>query len=92
MKTISLIGRNKELFENDITKHHKQLLKVVSNSTFLVLGGAGSIGQAVTKEIFKRNPIKLHVVDISEKNMVELVRDIRSSFSNFRFRYWLTRI
>ena len=92
MKTISLIGRNIELFENDISKHHKQLSKVVSNSSFLVLGGAGSIGQAVTKEIFKRNPIKLHVVDISEKNMVELVRDIRSSFSNFRFRYWLTRI
>lgn len=42
--------------------------------------GAGSIGQAVTKEIFKRNPKKLHVVDISENNMVELVRDIRSSF------------
>ena len=92
MKTISLIGRNIELFENDISKHDKQLSKVVNNSTFLVLGGAGSIGQAVTKEIFKRNPIKLHVVDISEKNMVELVRDIRSSFSNFRFRYWLTRI
>ncbi|WP_269430644.1 UDP-N-acetylglucosamine 4,6-dehydratase [Campylobacter showae] len=44
------------------------------------MGGAGSIGQAVTKEIFKRNPRKLHVVDISENNMVELVRDIRSSF------------
>ena len=38
------------------------------------------LGQAVTKEIFKRNPKKLHVVDISENNMVELVRDIRSSF------------
>jgi len=34
----------------------------------------------VTKEIFKRNPKKLHVVDISENNMVELVRDIRSSY------------
>jgi len=44
-----------------------------------VLGGAGSIGQAVTKEIFKRNPQKLHVVDISENNLVELVRDLRSS-------------
>ncbi|MFM5344960.1 UDP-N-acetylglucosamine 4,6-dehydratase [Aeromonas veronii] len=52
----------------------------MTNSRFLVLGGAGSIGQAVTKEIFKRNPRKLHVVDISENNMVELVRDIRSSF------------
>jgi FlaA1/EpsC-like NDP-sugar epimerase len=46
----------------------------------LVLGAAGSIGQAVTKEIFKRNPNKLHIVDISENNMVELVRDIRSSY------------
>ena len=45
-----------------------------------MLGGAGSIGQAVTKEIFKRNPQKLHVVDISENNLVELVRDIRSSY------------
>jgi len=45
-----------------------------------VIGGAGSIGQAVTKEIFKRNPKKLHVVDISENNLTELVRDIRSSF------------
>ncbi|MCP6042773.1 polysaccharide biosynthesis protein, partial [Klebsiella pneumoniae] len=51
-----------------------------ATSRFLVLGGAGSIGQAVTKEIFKRNPQKLHIVDISENNMVELVRDIRSSF------------
>ncbi|WP_245155484.1 UDP-N-acetylglucosamine 4,6-dehydratase [Aeromonas taiwanensis] len=54
--------------------------QVVADSRFLVLGGAGTIGQAVTKEIFKRNPRKLHVVDISENNMVELVRDIRSSF------------
>jgi len=46
----------------------------------LILGGAGSIGQAVTKEIFKRNPKKIHVVDISENNLTELVRDIRSSF------------
>lgn len=59
---------------------NKELTKIVSTSRFLVIGGAGSIGQAVTKEIFKRNPRKLHIVDISENNMVELVRDIRSSF------------
>jgi len=78
--TLSLIGRDKELFTSDITKYEELLEATVSNSSFLVLGGAGSIGQAVTKEIFKRNPQKLHVVDISENNMVELVRDIRSSF------------
>lgn len=77
---LKLIGRDKGLFRADITSNENELTKKVNNSRFLVLGGAGSIGQAVTKEIFKRYPAKLHVVDISENNLVELVRDIRSSF------------
>ena len=77
---LSLIGRNKELFSTDIQNTEAKISEIVSASRFLVLGGAGSIGQAVTKEIFKRNPAKLHVVDISENNLVELVRDVRSSF------------
>jgi len=77
---LNLIGREKELFTEDIKNYNDELKTIISSSTFLVIGGAGSIGQAVTKEIFKRNPKKLHVVDISENNMVELVRDIRSSF------------
>lgn len=80
MKILELIGREKELFQSDVHEREKELNSIIENSSFLVLGGAGSIGQAVTKEIFKRNPKKLHVVDISENNMVELVRDIRSSF------------
>jgi len=80
MDFLHLIGRNQELFSEDISKHELELSEVVRSSKFLVMGGAGSIGQAVTKEIFKRNPRKLHVVDMSENNMVELVRDIRSSF------------
>ena len=77
---LSLIGRTKPLFSSDIASSDNELCNIVSNSKFLVLGGAGSIGQAVVKEIFKRNPQKLHVVDISENNLTELVRDIRSSF------------
>lgn len=80
MQFLKLIGREKELFVHDINAYAQQLSTIVSKSSFLVIGGAGSIGQAVTKEIFKRNPRKLHVVDISENNMVELVRDVRSSF------------
>ena len=77
---LPLIGRESDLFSDDLIANSEALTRIVAESTFLVLGGAGSIGQAVTKEIFKRNPKKLHVVDISENNMVELVRDIRSSF------------
>lgn len=81
---LKLIGRSKRLFADDLRCSESKLKEAVNEASFLVLGGAGSIGQAVTKEIFKRNPKKLHVVDISENNMVELVRDIRSSFGYIR--------
>jgi FlaA1/EpsC-like NDP-sugar epimerase len=79
MDILQLIGRTAQLFDDDISSRRRELGELVSNSHFLVIGGAGSIGQAVTREIFKRNPLALHVVDISENNMVELVRDIRST-------------
>ena len=76
---LDLIGRDRELFTADVAAHDAELSALVRASRFLVIGGAGSIGQAVTREIFRRGPRVLHVVDISENNMVELVRDIRSS-------------
>jgi UDP-N-acetylglucosamine 4,6-dehydratase len=80
MNILELIGRKKELFSTDIENHQREINHLVSSSRFLVIGGAGSIGKAVVKEIFKRNPLKLHVVDISENNLVELVRDLRSTY------------
>jgi len=78
--TLKLIGRKKYLFQSDLVNFSSQLTKSVQTSSFLIIGAAGSIGQAVVKEVFKRNPKKLHIVDISENNLTELIRDIRSSF------------
>lgn len=71
---------DKSIFHEDIDDKSFEINKIVSISKFLVLGGAGTIGQAFTKEVFKRNPEKIHVVDINENNLAELVRDIRSSY------------
>ena len=79
MNVLDIIGRSAPLFDHDIRAHDATLREIVGASRFLVIGGAGSIGQAVSREIFKRSPRVLHVVDISENNMVELVRDIRST-------------
>lgn len=79
MDVLSLVGRTVPLFDADISENGKDLFELLSGARVLVIGGAGSIGQAVTRELFKRNPRSLHVVDISENNMVELVRDIRST-------------
>ena len=79
MNVLNLIGRRNELFKNDIDNNETQLNDIIQNHRFLVIGGAGSVGQAVVKEIFSRNPKLLHVVDVSENNLVELVRQIRST-------------
>lgn len=79
MDILSLIGRSEALFGEDLAAFSETLSSRVRDGRFLVIGGAGSIGQAVVKEIFRRHPRVLHVVDISENNLVELVRDVRSS-------------
>jgi FlaA1/EpsC-like NDP-sugar epimerase len=79
MNYLNLVGRTQELFSRDVYSLEAALAKEVASSRFLIIGAAGSIGQAVSKEIFKRDPQALHVVDISENNMVELVRDLRST-------------
>lgn len=80
MQILDVIGRSQSLFDEDIKINSDELSSKVNNSSFLVIGGAGSIGQSVCKEIFRRNPKKLHVIDISENNLVELVREVRSTY------------
>ena len=66
------------LFEKDTKKFDQELNALVSGSSFNNRRCRFN-RQAVTLEIFKRDPKVLHVLDISENNMVELVRNIRST-------------
>tara|TARA_B100001248_G_scaffold248940_1_gene221659 strand:- start:1708 stop:2895 length:1188 start_codon:yes stop_codon:yes gene_type:complete len=88
MSLLRLIGRHEALFDLDVAVQKNYLQSEVSEKRFLVIGGAGTIGQAVVQEIFKRDPKILHVVDISENNMVELVRGLRSTigYGNGEFK------
>ena len=79
MDELKVIGRQRALYTSDLQTFSEEINDKVQSSSFLVIGAAGTIGQATTKEIFARNPKALHAVDISENNLVELVRDIRSS-------------
>lgn len=83
MNMTQLIGRDFGLYDEDLNELKATLDSVVHNSTFLVVGGAGTIGQAAVIELFSRSPRLLHVIDISENNLVELVRRVRSSFGYF---------
>lgn len=79
MQDYELLGRDESLFAKDIAKNEKAMSEIIGASKFLIIGGAGSIGSAVVRELFKRDAKSLDVVDISENNLVELVRGLRSS-------------
>ena len=70
MDYLSLIGRSDFLFSKDVLSNEKTLRSIIQHSRFLIIGGSGSIGQAVAREVFRRDPKTLHIVDISENNMV----------------------
>ena len=80
---LDLLSEQHSLFEADIERCGQELEQAVGKGRFLVIGGAGSIGRAVVRELFRRKPSALHVVDLSENNLVELVRDLRSSLGYF---------
>ena len=54
MNELKIIGRSKNLYEEDFEKLEQELSEIVQRSRFLVVGAAGTIGQSITKEIFRR--------------------------------------
>jgi len=81
MNILKLLNRETQLFEGDWNTHIEDLREIFMGSRILVVGGAGSIGRAVTSLLFNLEPATLDVVDLSENNLVELVREIRSATS-----------
>jgi FlaA1/EpsC-like NDP-sugar epimerase len=79
MNVASIIGRTGQLFADDIARHDADIASALKGARVLLLGGAGSIGKEVAAQIFARGPAALHIADISENNMVELVRGLRST-------------
>lgn len=76
---LQIIGRNKRLLDEDLNCLEDEIRQIIGSSRFLIVGAAGTIGSAITYEIAKRDPKTLHIVDISENNLVEVVRQVRSS-------------
>ena len=91
MQTLSFIatGRNDSLFRYDIDNNSKKLNDRIDGKRFLIIGGAGSIGSSTIRALLHYSAAAIHVIDISENNLAELVRDFRGSrllSSNVEFR------
>jgi FlaA1/EpsC-like NDP-sugar epimerase len=74
-----IIKRSGPMFAEDLAAHRGPIRQAIAGARVLVIGAAGSIGSAFVKQVLPYRPAGLHLVDISENNLVEVVRDLRSS-------------
>ena len=73
------VDRAESFFAHDVAQNRVRLSEALKGRRVLVVGGAGSIGSMTTRLLVGFAPSAVHVIDISENYLAELVRDIRSS-------------
>jgi len=74
----TVLGRSQSFLYVDMECSCKNVSESLSNARVLVIGAAGSIGSAFVTELAKFGLGGLHLLDISENNLVEVVRQLRS--------------
>lgn len=77
--TQKVLARSQSFLHDDLGMQRERIADAVRGTRILVIGAAGSIGAAFTREVVAYGPRALHLVDISENNLAEVVRDFRSS-------------
>ncbi len=76
-----VLGRKQSFLAADLEDAHSIIQDSVKGSRVMVIGAAGSIGCSFVKELVQFQMAALHLVDISENNLAEVVRDLRSTGS-----------
>lgn len=76
---IEILGRSESFIHSDILQNVDEIKQALRNSRLLVIGAGGSIGRAFVDEVTNHEIRSLHLVDVSENNLVEVVRNLRAS-------------
>ncbi len=78
------------LLERDIVEPIPELLqKGIKNKVILITGAGGSIGSEISSQIVKMYPKKLILVDINEKNLYELIHNLKDSDNSENIKFVL---
>ena len=70
--------RPESMFLQDIEQNKEKLYDSINGKSFLVIGGAGSIGSSFIRAVLPFKPAELVVVDTNENALTELTRSLRS--------------
>ena len=78
-----VVCRSTSMFVADIEANKKELQTEIEGKSVCVIGGAGSIGSSFIRAILHFKPSKLIVIDLNENGLVELTRDLRSTYDMY---------
>lgn len=76
VKIDDLLGRERVVFNN------QEVFGFLQDKVIMVTGGGGSIGSELCRQIAKRGPKRLIVVDIYENNAYELQQELKMEYGN----------
>lgn len=79
----SITLRSVSLFMVDIENNKEELKREIKDKSVCVIGGAGSIGSSFIRAILPFKPSQLVVIDLNENGLVELTRDLRSTYGMY---------
>lgn len=71
-----VLGRKESLFNLAVAARLPELQERIRASRTLVIGAGGSIGAAFVRVLARYQPAALCLVDLSENNLVRLIRDL----------------
>jgi len=74
-----ILGRKDSFVEEEIRSFDGEITCALRGARLLVIGAAGSIGAAFTRVLAAYPMGGLHLIDLNENNLVEVVRGFRSS-------------
>ena len=72
--------RPNSMFEDDVEANAVRLTQEIKGKSVCVIGGAGSIGSSFIRAVLRFRPGKFVVIDLNENGLVELTRDLRSTY------------
>ena len=73
-----VVGRATSFVAADFVAARPRIAAALDGTRVLVIGGGGSIGAATVQLLSTFRPAALHVIDLSENYLAELVRNLRS--------------
>lgn len=75
----TILNRKGSPYLDELEILSEELNKRVKGKRILAIGAAGSIGSHTVRTLLQHGPETIHVVDVNENGLAELVRDLRSS-------------